>query len=205
MKTIEVKTYNLPDLEPLLMDSVNDELCAWIPDKNYLVLGKGNQPDKSLHLGNVIDDNVEVVKRPSGGETVILTPNTLVLSAVKTISSLENPVKYFRVFNERVISNLKTLGVTNLHQKGISDISIGNKKILGSSIYRTKNKIFYHAVLNVSESIGTIEKYIKHPSREPDYRQGRSHTEFVTSLHSEGYTLDIFTLKNELVQDRQAA
>ena len=46
-------------------------------------------------------------------------------------------------------------------QKTISDIAIGDKKILGSSMYRKKNTIFYHAVLNVSESITEISKHLK--------------------------------------------
>jgi lipoate-protein ligase A len=37
-------------------------------------------------------------------------------------------------------------------------------------------------VLNVAESVECINKYIRHPKREPDYRKGRNHNEFVTSI-----------------------
>ena len=93
------------------------------------------------------------------------------------------------MLNDKIMNALSGLGVQNLSMKGISDISIGNKKILGSSIYLRKNTLFYHAVLNISESVDVISKYLKHPTKEPDYRKGRSHKEFVTSLLSEGYTL----------------
>lgn len=201
---IKVRTYDLPDIEPLVTNNATDEFFVWVPDKKYLVLGKGNQPEKSLYLEKVFEDRIEILKRPSGGETVILSPNTLVLSAVVTTSSLENPTKYFKIFNERIIAGLEYFGIKNLNQKGISDISIGEKKILGSSIYRTKDKIFYHAVLNVAETVETIEKYIKHPSREPDYRKGRRHRDFVTSLKNENYELDIFKLKNVLLHKSKA-
>jgi len=42
-------------------------------------------------------------------------------------------------------------------------------------------------VLNISEPVDTIESYLSHPKREPDYRQGRNHLDFVTSLLREGY------------------
>ena len=39
---------------------------------------------------------------------------------------------------------------------------------MGSSMF-TKNKtIFYHGVLNISEDVELIEKYLKHPSKEPN-------------------------------------
>jgi lipoate-protein ligase A len=83
------------------------------------------------------------------------------------------------------------LGIENLNSKGISDLSIGDKKIMGSSMYLKGNDLFYHAVLNVSEEVSLISKYLKHPKKEPDYRKGRPHNEFVTSLHAEGYYIDV--------------
>ena len=53
----------------------------------------------------------------------------------------------------------------------------------------THGCLIYHAVLNVSEDPGLFEKYLRHPGREPGYRTGRSHSEFVTSLKAEGYDL----------------
>jgi lipoate-protein ligase A len=41
----------------------------------------------------------------------------------------------------------------------------------------------------VAEAPEFIGRYLKHPSREPDYRAGRKHEEFVTSLAAAGYPL----------------
>ena len=190
-------TYNLPDIEPLLYNESSEKFFTWIPDKFYLVLGRSNSAEKSLDLIQTNSDAVSILKRPSGGETVILSPKTLVLSAVAIEDELKNSHKYFEFFNGKIISILEKKGVKKLNQKGISDISLRDKKILGSSIYRKGNKIFYHAVLNISESVENIEKYILHPTREPDYRKGRKHSEFVTSLNREGYNLNISELKTE--------
>jgi lipoate-protein ligase A len=128
-----------------------------------------------------------MLKRSSGGQTVILTPQTVVISVRLISHRLENPQVYFKQINSLIINTLKNIGIKNLDQKGISDITIGEKKILGSSIYRKKSMVFYHAVLNIAEPISSISRYLKHPTREPDYRAGRSHEEFVTSIREAGY------------------
>ena len=182
-------TYNLKDFE-IFNSSESFDFSVWIPDKTYIVIGRSNTADESVFIEKAHTDKIEILKRPSGGETVILSAGTIVISVKLSVDSSLNTHKYFRIINERIISGLHKLGIKDLNMKGISDISVGNKKILGSSIYRRSGTIFYHAVLNVSESVEQIEKYLKHPKREPDYRKGRSHSEFVTSLKSEGYLYD---------------
>ncbi len=189
----EVQKYTLPDLDIIDSDSAVS-VCVWQPDKTYLVLGQSNKAETSLDMEAVRAGGVAVMKRPSGGETVILTPNTIVIAISFTTETLKNPKEYFHKINDSIIAVLAENGIQNLLQKGISDIAIGEKKILGSSIYRRPNRVFYHAVLNVAEDIASIAKYIRHPAKEPDYRKGRPHSEFVTSIKAEGYDFAIASL-----------
>jgi lipoate-protein ligase A len=96
---------------------------------------------------------------------------------------------FFKVINGMMLDVLSDLGVKNYGMKGISDITIGDRKILGSSMHRREKRLVYHAVLNISEDPGIFGKYLKHPAREPDYRLNRRHGEFVTSLKNEGYNI----------------
>lgn len=195
---IQIKKYDLPDFQIFFNDEKKSGCIFWVPDDYYIVLGNSNKPEHNLVFRNVINDEIDVYKRPSGGETVILSPNTLVFSVKITVDKFRNPSKHFEYFNNKVIEGLKTLGIENLKYRGISDIAIGDRKILGSSIYRKRKAVFYHAVLNVSEPIETIERYIKHPTKEPDYRKGRTHTDFVTSLYNEGYPLRMEQIQNAI-------
>ena len=197
---IEIKKYDLPDIDIFYDEAKETDFFFWVPDDYYIVLGNSNKPTENLINENIVKDNIIVYKRPSGGETVILTPNTLVISIKVTLEKFLNPSKHFWYFNNKIIEGLKTLGVENVFYKGISDVAIGEKKILGSSIYRKRKVLFYHAVLNVSEPIETIDRYIKHPTKEPDYRKGRKHGEFVTSLQEAGYQLSFNQLKSALRQ-----
>jgi len=195
---IEIKKYDLPDFNIMHDQERPSGHFLWEPDDLYVVLGNSNKPEENLREETIKQDNLTVYKRPSGGETVILTPRTLVLSVKITLEKFSDPQKYFRYFNQKVIQALAYIGVNDLHYRGISDVAIKSKKILGSSIYRKRKALFYHAVLNVSEPVETIERYIKHPTKEPDYRKGRKHHEFVTSLHAEGYYLTMEQLREAL-------
>lgn len=176
----------------------DNDLVVWTPDNTYVVLGRSNNPIQALNLEEVNGDGVKVLKRPSGGETVILSPKTIVIGVKIKLDNGLNAHQYFKVINDKIMSTLGDFGVKDTYMKGISDISIKNKKILGSSIYKKKDIVFYHAVLNVNESIGLISRYLKYPSKEPDYRKGRDHNEFVTSLNLEGYQLNVEDLKDSL-------
>jgi len=143
-------------------------------------------------------DQITVLKRPSGGQTVILTPNNIIIAAVYFDKKTMQPKDVFQQINKLIISTIEHTGIRDLSLMGISDIAISGKKILGSAIYRNKEALLYHAVLNLGEPSITFERYLKHPSKEPEYRQGRSHAEFVTSLKEKGYTRSYHHLANEL-------
>jgi len=188
--------YNLPDIE--LLKQKTNQFLIWIPDKVYVVLGASNNAALAVNLDNVMEDNITVLKRPSGGQTVMLTPNNIIIAAVFFDQKTRHPKDVFQQINKLIISTIEKSGITNLSLMGISDIAISGKKILGSAIYRSKEALLYHAVLNLGEPATTFEKYLKHPSMEPDYRQGRSHSEFVTSLKEKGYTQSYQHLESEL-------
>lgn len=166
-----------------------------------IVLGRSNKAEKSLNAAEVRKNNIPVYKRPSGGESVILSPDSLVVSAIGSFKAYKKPIDFFNYCNKLIIDALNQMGVKNLGQKGISDISIGHKKILGSSMYKHPERWFYHAVLNINIDPKLMGRYLAHPSREPDYRRGRSHEEFVTSLKIEGYDIDILKLRKKIAEN----
>jgi lipoate-protein ligase A len=120
---------------------------------------------------------------------------------LKRGDGLRSPRLYFNAYNEKIIRALRGLGIKNLSANGISDICIGNQKILGSSIYRNKDRVFYHGVLNRAESVDVIERYLKHPLREPGYRDGRRHKDFVTSLSQQGYRFTGEEIRCNLIEE----
>lgn len=182
---LTLSEYDLPDAFLFREGTVG--YLVWQPEETVIVLGQSNSIDSALFSDAVAKDGLRVTKRPSGGETVILTSSTVAFTIAKRFPVMIPFREYFRMVNGVVIAGLEELGVSRLGSKGISDITIGNRKILGSSMRKVNDKLVYHAVLNLSEDPAIFGRYLCHPGREPDYRAGRSHSEFVTSMAVEGY------------------
>ncbi|MCP5104707.1 MAG: hypothetical protein GY950_15085 [bacterium] len=195
---MEIREYDLQDMELLKEEQHFFHFMVWQPAFVSVILGQSNKAAPSLRMENILKDKVPVYKRPSGGETVVLSPRTLVISILRRGDKLQSPSIYFKAYGQGIIRALEGLGVGDLRGNGISDICIGERKIVGSSIYRNKDLVFYHAVLNVSESTDILERYLKHPQREPEYRRGRTHSDFVTSLTHEGYDLPTEEVKQAI-------
>ena len=182
---VTISEYDLPDA--FLFREGTTGILVWQPEETVIVLGQSNSIETSLHTEAVAADGIRVTKRPSGGETVILTPATIAFTVARHFPVMVHFRDFFRMVNSVVIEGLGEMGVAELGAKGISDITIGNRKILGSSMRKVGNNLVYHAVLNIAEDPSLFSKYLRHPSREPDYRAGRKHDEFVTSISNEGY------------------
>ena len=198
---MEVKDYDLLDAELLVDTGSAYRVMVWEPEFLCIVLGQSNQVERSVMAAHALEDNVPVYKRPSGGEAVVLSPKMLVISILQRGAELRSPRFYFNRINEKIIKALNRLGVKDLGTKGISDLCLGEQKILGSSIYRNKDLVFYHGVLNRAESPALMERYLEHPSREPGYRKGRKHRDFVTSLWKKGYEFSAEEIRRALLEE----
>jgi lipoate-protein ligase A len=56
------------------------------------------------------------------------------------------------------------------------------RKVMGSSLYLPRECALYLGSFLVSTPIALLDRFLAHPSREPEYRQGRSHGDFVRNL-----------------------
>ncbi|MBU1318680.1 MAG: hypothetical protein KKG33_11510 [candidate division Zixibacteria bacterium] len=183
--------YDLPDADLIRSQESSPRSLVWAPDHVMVVIGNGSDPDTELHTDLIIRDNIPVVRRDTGGCAVILTPEMFVASFALYGSGSTDSIKYFRFFNTIVINALENLSVDGVLHEGRSDIAIDGRKIAGTAIYRNRSVIFYHAIINAGGSTQLMERYLKVPPRMPDYRMGRSHKDFVTSLAEQGYQLSI--------------
>jgi lipoate-protein ligase A len=162
----------------------------WQPEQTMVVIGKGSHPEQELVWQNVAADGVPVLRRESGGCAVVISPDMLAISCLVEHPDGHGSHEYFRRFNQMIINALESLGVSRLRMDGISDIVLGDRKVAGSSIYRNKDILLFHAILNLRGPVDIFERYLRFPPRQPDYRQGRAHGDFVTSLQAQGYSID---------------
>ena len=193
----------LPD--PLPIALVNDDLLEqyerlgrplvriYEPREVLIVLGAGRKAEEDVLQELAVADGVPLRRRRGGGGTVVLSPGQAVLALVTEVSSPFRNREYFHAINQWIREALEELGIPAalIQDRGISDLAMGERKILGTSLYRRRRILFYQGSLLVDNELTLFDRYLRFPSRVPDYRRGRGHGEFCTTLAREGYAVPL--------------
>ena len=161
------------------------------PQRICVVMGAGGRAETDVFAEQAESERVPVLRRRGGGGTVVLSPGQVVLALVTEVSSPFQNVSYFRAINHWFRLALQALGVAGVEDRGISDLALGHRKILGTSLYRRRKILFYQASLLVENDLSLFDRYLRYPSKVPDYRKGRGHLDFCTNLRSAGYPLSV--------------
>jgi lipoate-protein ligase A len=147
-----------------------------------VVLGRGSDPGKELRLEEIERDGVPVLRRRGGGCAVVLDPGNAIVSVVLPTPGVGGISQAFDRISARLIESFDASGLPGVTQEGASDLVLDDLKIGGSCIYRTRDLLYYSTTLLIDPDIELSGRYLKHPPREPEYRRGRDHSEFMGSL-----------------------
>lgn len=168
------------------------------PDALQIVLGAGGVAERDVCVEPAAADGVPLSRRMGGGGTVLLSPGQLVLALVTEAASPFQNVHYARRINGWIAEALTGLGVEGVEGRGISDLAIRERKILGTSLYRRRRLLFYQASLLVDVDLALFNRYLRYPHQVPDYRRGRGHVDFCTTLRREGFDLPVARIAESL-------
>jgi len=147
-----------------------------------VVLGRGGRPEAELNREAIIDDGVQVLRRHGGGCAVFLDPGNIIVSVVWPLPGLGGIKHAFDDISSGLIATLADVGLPGVTQEGVSDLVLDDRKIGGSCIYRSRDLLYYSTTLLIDPELQLVERYLKHPPREPAYRRSRSHRQFMGSI-----------------------
>jgi lipoate-protein ligase A len=175
-------------------------LKIWEPNRPLIVLGRSNDAAIECNIKQCSVDQVEILKRAGGGGTVVLFPGCSVISCGIWVDRPYHNDHYFRLINQAVINCIAEIDpiFNTLEQSGISDISYRDRKCAGTSMFRSRNYLLYQASILVRTELTLINKYLAHPSREPEYRKGRAHGDFLICLSDIVHSLSAQGLNSAL-------
>lgn len=166
------------------------EFHVWVPEGFALVLGASQTLEREMHVevwqqkhaGPSSSLPVRLCKRRGGGGAVLLGPHSLCLAMRAPRQNGLGPLDYFGRFNGRLIQIITNVTGITLAPMGISDLAYGDRKVVGSSLYLSREWALYLASVLIKAPADLFDDLLKHPTREPDYRQGRNHRDFITDL-----------------------
>ena len=157
--------------------------------RTVVVISRSREPRREVLLDRCVADGVPVVVRPSGGGAVVLAPGVVTASLLAPWRGpTTSPEVCFRRHCTQVALALADCGLHGAVMRGVSDLCIGQRKVAGSSLRLMAGLVLYQVAVLVEIDPGLLERYLPQPSREPAYRAGRSHRDFVTCLREQGLT-----------------
>ena len=157
---------------------------VWRPVEPLLVLGNGNDCQQYCYPERCRRLAVPILRRKGGGGAVVLHDDCVVVAVGLWLRSYFDNNKYFQLLNSAIIECLAGYRpiFAELGQRGISDICYRDKKIAGTSIFRTRNYLLYQASLLYRCQIDLVSRLLKQPPLAPPYRAGRTHADFLSCL-----------------------
>jgi lipoate-protein ligase A len=124
-------------------------------------------------------DGIEILRRSSGGGAVLLGPGCLNYSMVFSLDARPGWRNVGRSVKEILSRIAEALGAGIC---GSSDLTWRGRKVSGNSQRRTLDRILHHGTLLYHFDAELAARYLLEPRRQPEYRRGRPHTEFLGNL-----------------------
>jgi lipoate-protein ligase A len=163
-------------------------LRLWEWPRPAVVLGSGCRLADDVDESACVADGVPILRRSSGGGTVLLGTGCLLYSLIMSYSrdpDLSEIRSSYRFLLGRIGRALEE-GTGRIEQAGISDLILDGRKFSGTAQQRKRSYLLHHGTLLYAFDLTLLPRYLRQPIRQPEYRAGRDHMAFVRNLPQSG-------------------
>ena len=178
-------------------------LRFWEPRQHFVVLGYSNRYREEANLSACQERGVPILRRCSGGGTVLQGPGCLnfaLLLKIQASGPLQNISAANRFILDRHRQTLQQLLGNPVSLQGATDLTLDGLKFSGNSQRRRRHWLLFHGTFLLNLNIPLMQDFLPLPHRQPVYRWNRPHDQFVTNL-----PLEVPRLKQALCQTWDAS
>ncbi|KAH8940832.1 hypothetical protein BDL97_14G005300 [Sphagnum fallax] len=171
-------------LEERLLRATTHNWCLINQGTNppAIVVGISGKPEKLLDVKAVLKDNIPVIRRFSGGGTVIVDTDTVFVTLICRRDAVTLPDLYPRPIMEWTehlyLPAFQTVPRFHLLEH---DYVLGDKKFGGNAQSIIKDRFLHHTSF-LWDYQDFRMAYLKLPQRAPTYRLARPHSDFICRL-----------------------
>lgn len=172
-------------------EAPRETLRLWEPAAPLVVVGRSSRLAEEVVEAECRALGASIQRRCSGGAAIVAGPGCLMYAVVLSYE-LRPAVRMIdqahRVVMERLLAALAPLA-PGLRHEGSCDLTLAGRKVSGNSLRCKRTHLLYHGTLLYAMPTAWIARCLGTPPRQPEYRAGRSHEEFVTQLPSSSEAL----------------
>jgi lipoate-protein ligase A len=160
-------------------------LRIWEPKNHFVVLGHSNRIDAEVNFAGCESERVPILRRLSGGGTVMQGPGCLNYSLILR-NGVDIPLDIggaFQFVLEHHKQCIQEMIGDRVDIAGVSDLVIKGRKFSGNAQYRKRRFTLLHGTFLLNLDSAIVGRCLRLPSKQPAYRQNRSHSCFMRNLH----------------------
>jgi lipoate-protein ligase A len=162
-----------------------EALRFWESPTYFVTLGVSGKLQEELHVETCRREGVPVLRRASGGGTVLQGPGCLNFALVLAFEprpELRDVTRSYAAILSRIAGSLKGGAVGEVGHRGTSDLTLGNLKISGNAQKRSRHALLHHGTILHDFDLTQIPRFLQEPEKQPEYRHSRRHEDFVRNL-----------------------
>jgi lipoate-protein ligase A len=156
-------------------------LRLWESPELAVIVGRSSKVAVEVEVANCQTDNIPILRRCSGGCAVVIGPGCHMYSIILSYD-LHPELRSIDEAHRFVLSRVAEAIGLGLSFSGISDLTVGGRKFSGNSMRCKRDHLLYHGTLLYDFPLEKIARYLRSPPREPEYREGRSHADFIMNM-----------------------
>lgn len=196
-----------PDLTPaeilateeVLLDAAEagttgETLAFWESPAHFVVLGYGNKVATETNQPACERLGIPILRRISGGGTVLQGPGVLNYSLIlraehnTPLASINGANRFIMERNAEALTKFLNSKPETQNPKpcvevqGHTDLAIAGRKFSGNAQRRKRTHLLFHGAILLNLDLDLLDQVLPMPSLQPNYRDGRSHRDFLTQL-----------------------
>ena len=162
---------------------LGESFRSWTFDRPVVVLGRSSKVAREVDQEYCEAERIPVLRRCSGGAAVVGGPGCLIYSVVLSLQRRPELQKVDAAHDFVMTRVCKAVGeqLPEVRYQGICDLTWRNRKFSGNSLRIAKHHLLYHGTILHGADLELIARCLREAPRQPEYRGGRDHADFVTN------------------------
>jgi lipoate---protein ligase len=172
----------------------DEYLRLWESTQPMVVVGRSSRVGKEVNEEFCRQERIPILRRSSGGAAIVTGPGCLMYALVLSFAkrpALKDITRAHSFILKQLMTSLETLlshagaitcaGTSDLALRESADMTTA-RKFAGNSLRMKRTHLLYHGTLLYAFDLALIEKCLLTAPRQPEYRKGRSHGDFVMNV-----------------------
>ncbi len=176
-------------------------LRVWNAQSTFVVVGRSSRVEAEVQREVAERLQVPILRRVSGGTSIVASRGCMFYAVLLDLekrpqlrmldAAHQYVMKHLIWAIQPYRADIRLLGNCDL----VVDAASANPpaglalKVSGNSLRVCRRWMLYHGTLLLDMQLDLVGQLLKHPPREPEYRAGRTHADFLANLGIEAGTL----------------